>query len=293
MLSLAPFLYRNVFAEDGGPIERVQSGESPIFQRPSYQANAFLRPELAEGKPTHAMYGSADGTGSAENPAVAQHMAISEALERWAFLATHRSGDQKKYGFDHDRSSNGMAAFPGFKSQARKRARHEALERWALIGWWDGRLKASVTQAPYPNVGMVRIDHGQDSGEVIILYHKSATGFVSYGHAGGSTVATAAGRAAVELARAEFVLARHRARGALVNVTNFFERRCLHFSTPEGHTEFLERAYARPEKPAPRWRTIFDGEITGPWSKWATVWRHCVEMPTHDFLNREQNFFFW
>ena len=55
-----------------------------------------------------------------------------------------------------------MAASPGFKWQARGRAYFEALERWALIGWWDGRLKASVTQAPYPNVGLVRIEHGQE-----------------------------------------------------------------------------------------------------------------------------------
>lgn len=293
MLSLAPFLYRNVFAQDGGPIERVQSGTIPVFNEPTVQANAFLKAGLAEGKPARAVYGDADGTGAAKDPLVAQHMAISEALERWAFFASNRSGERGKYGFDHDRSSNGMAAFPGFKWQARRRARFEALERWALIGWWDGRLQASVSEAPYPNVGLVRIDHRQGNGEVIILYHKSATGHVAYGHAAGSSVVSATGKAAIELARSELVLTRHRARGALVAVTNFFERRCLHFSTPEGHSEFLNRVHTPPEKPAPVWNTIFDGEIPGPWSKWATVWRHCVEMPTHDFLNREKNFFFW
>jgi hypothetical protein len=295
MLSLAPFLYRNVFTQDGGPIERIQSGTIPVFNEPRVQANAYLKPGLIEGKAPQSVYGNADGTGASKNAVVAQHMAISEALERWALYAVNRSDDRSKYGFNHDRSSNGMAAFPGFKWQARRRARLEALERWAMIGWWDGRLKATVSQAPapYPNVGIVRIEHGQGDGEVVVLFHKSPAGYVAYGHAAGSTVMSATSKAVVELARSEFVLTRHRARGALVAVTNFFERRCLHFSTPEGHSEFLDRAHTPPDKPAPVWKTIYDGEIVGPWSKWTTVWRHCVEMPTHDFLNRDKNFFFW
>lgn len=128
---------------------------------------------------------------------------------------------------------------------------------------------------------------------MVVLFHKSAAGHVSYGHAGGINLVAATSRAAVELTRAEFALTRHRARGALVSITNCFEQRCLYFSSREGHSEFLQRVFASPDKPAPVWRTIFDGEIAGPWSKWATVWRHCVEMPTHDFLNRGENFFFW
>lgn len=293
MFSLAPLFYRNVFSDEGGPIARTQSSETQIFDQPSYQVGAFLRPDLVRRRKQNVMYGAADGTGSAGDLAVAKHLAISEALERWAYHETHCSAERGKYGFLVDRSSNGMAAFPGFKWQARRRARFEALERYALIGWWDRRLNATIQCAPYPDVGLVRIQHGQDFGEVVVLYHRAPSGFVAYGHAAGSSLATATSRAVVELVRCEMVIARYRAMGALADVSESFERRCLYFSTPQGFAEFSERTRADANKPAPRWTTVFDGEIPGPWSRWATVWRHCVEMPTGDFLDRNKNFFFW
>jgi len=293
MLSLAPLFYRNVFADDGGPITRTQSSAVKIFNHPSYQAGAFLRPELIRGEKAQVIHGTADGTGSADNPAAARDIAISEALERWAYHETQMSPERSKYGFLVDRSSNGMAAFPGFKWQARRRARFEALERYALIGWWDRQLDAKVQRAPYPDVGMVRIQHGQDFGEVVVLYHRAPTGFVAYGHAAGSTLATATSRAVIELMRCEMVISRYRSMGGLADVSDYFEKRCLYFSTPEGFAAFRERTRADTNKPAPKWKTAFDGEIRGPWSQWTAVWRHCVEMPCGDFLDRNKNFFFW
>jgi len=293
MPSLASMRYRDVFAEDGGPIERVLTGDFSILGQPQKQANAFLRPELAAGKQPHALYGQADGTGSAESSAVACHMAISEALERWAFLATHRSGQAGRYGFEVDRSSNGMAAFPGlFRREAAKRARMEALERYALISWWDGRFSAEKMASPFPGIDLVRIHHNAGHGEVVILVQRSRAG-VAYGHAAGGTVTSAAFKAAVELARADFVIAAHRAKGAVVQVANFLERRALHFSTEQGYEQFLARLHSRPNRPAPRWNPVYDGEIPGPWSRWATVWRCAVAMPTNDFLEPNSDFFFW
>ncbi len=294
MLSFAPFKYRNVWAAKGGPIQRVENvGTLDIAGRPEVQVNAFLRPELSAGKMGHSVYGDADGSGSATSAAVAQHKAISEALERWAFLSVHNSGDAEKYGFTHDRSSNGMAAYPGLKRQAREAARSEAVERWALISWWAGHLEVSTAPLPgYADFGVVRILHGQPR-EVVILYRQTPTGIYAYGHAAAPNLEEAAAKAAVELARSEFVLARYRAKGALGNISNFMERRAVYFSSPEGFEEFSERVKTKPDKPAPLWTTIFDGEVPGPWSKWATVWRHCVEMPTHAFLKKEENFFFW
>jgi hypothetical protein len=293
MLSLAALRYRNVRCEDGGPVAEIQTGVLPIFDRPMIQATVFLRPELIAERPRHVVYGSADGTGSAENVAIARHMAVSEALERWAYYATHNSSDRARYAFDHDRTSNGMAAFPGFRWQARRRAQFEALERFALVGWWDRRFPSTDHQAPYPGVRMVRINHGVGFGEVVVLYHRTAAGFTAYGHAAGRSVATAASRAAVELVRCAYVIGQYRARGALTPVTDHLEQRCLYYASPEGYADFLDRVEAKPDKPASVWRTIFDGEIPGPWSQWATVWRHCVEMPTYAFLNRRENFFFW
>jgi hypothetical protein len=293
VISLAPFFFRNVFSEEGGPVLRVQSGSFPVFDQPTYQASAFLKPELTINKHKYVMFGDADGMGSAETQTVAQHKAISEALERWAFFEVNRSGSGAKYGFTSDRTSNGMAAFPGLALQARRRAHLEALERYALIGWWDGQFSSSLSQAPYPSVGVVRIHHGQSSGEVVILYRRAPAGFVSYGYASGSTMASAIGKAAIELVRCEYVISRHRARGGMLPVKDPMEMRCLHFSTPQGYAEFLERVNSIPTRSPARWKTIFDGEIRGPWSQWAKVWRHAVEMPTYDFLDTQKLFFFW
>lgn len=291
--SLASVRYRSVFAEDGGPIERITTSSCTILGQPRQQANAYLRPELSAGKLPHAIYGQSDGTGSADSPAVACHMAISEALERWAFLATHDSAEAARFGFDVDQSSNGMAAYPGFfRAQAARRARFEALERYAVISWWDGRLEADVQADFHPEIDLVRIRHNAGPGEAVILVRRTRAG-VSFGHAAGPTVAHAAERAAVELARAEFVITAHRAKGAVVQAANFLERRALHFSTELGYARFRERLARRADRPAPRWQVVFNGEVPGPWSRWTTVWRCAVAMPTLEYLNPESDFFFW
>jgi len=290
--SLAPLRYWNVFADQNGPIEKVWVGEFPILGEKSYQASARLRPGLAKGKPSCSVYGNSDGTGSSPNAAVAQHMAISEALERWALFGVQDQGEIRKYGFDIDPSSNGMAAFPGFRWQARSRARMEALERFALIGWWNGNFAATRTEMTR-NLGVVQIQHGTGLGEVAIVYRKSPTGYVSYGHAASGNLAKAVAKASIEMVRTEFVLNQYRAANSAAPVSNYFERRALYFSTPEGHAEFLRRLTSRTtRKPAP-WKTVFDGEIEGPWSRWTTVWRHVVELPSYDFLNPKSTCFFW
>lgn len=44
---------------------------------------------------------------------------------------------------------------------------------------------------------------------------------------------------------------------------------------------------------APVWSILFDGEIPGAWSKYATVWRVVPAMPARDYLNPQSLFFFW
>lgn len=294
MLNLAAIKYRNVLAEFGGPITKICCAPFSIYGRESVQANAFLTPGLIPRKPALEMYGNADGSGLNESPTVARYMAISEALERWAFHTDYSAIEKKRYGFDADRSSNGMAAFPGMlKTQARSRARLEALERFAVISWWDGRIAASPAMSPLPGIKVLRLHHPADFGEVAVVYRKSRSGHVSYGHASGKSLTGAIARAMAELARNEFVVTYHKLRGGRDNVRDFLERRCLYFASPEGHEEFLSRVQAKPGKPSLPWQPVFDGEIPGPWSQYATVWRTAVRMPTEDFLDRRLNFFFW
>lgn len=294
MFSLAALNYREILTRDGGPIERISSGTLDVLGRKEQQANAYLAPGLIRGKPSHSLYGSADGTGSNRSAQVARHMAISEALERWAFYETSQGEDAPKFGFDEDNSTNGMAAFPGlFKAQARKRAYHEALERWALISWWSGHMRASMVGETMLGVTALRLEHSAKFGEVAVLFRRSAAGHVSYGYSAGSSFRTAAARAAVELARNEFVVSYYKLRSVASEVPNCFERRCLYFAGEEGHAEFLRRVFDRkPHREAP-WKVKFDGEIAGAWSKYATVWRVVPEMPSREYLDPRSSFFFW
>lgn len=294
MFSLAAINYREIFTTSGGPIERVSTGSIDVLGKQAHQANAYLAPGLIRGKPSLCVYGNADGTGASGSEQVAKHMAISEALERWAFYDLSQGPDAAKYGFDIDNSTNGMAAFPGlFKSQARKRAYHEALERWALISWWSGHMRASVVSDAMLGVTALRLEHNASFGEVALLFRRSAAGHVSYGYSAGSTFRSAAARAAVELARNEFVVGYYKIRSAAREVPNYFERRCLYFAGEEGHAEFLRRVFDRKPHREAEWKVKFDGELPGRWSKYATVWRVVPEMPSRDYLDPKNPFFFW
>lgn len=294
MFSLAAINYRQILATSGGPIERVCTGTIDVLGRQEPQAIAYLKPGLIRGKPSLSVYGNADGTGSNRSPQVARHMAISEALERWAFYETSQGADAAKYGFDLDNSTNGMAAFPGFfKGQARKRAYHEALERWVLISWWSGHTRAKLVGDAMFGVTALRLEHSAKFGEVAVLFRRSAAGHVSYGYSAGSTFSTAVARAAVELARNEFVVSYYKLRSVAQEVPNCFERRCLYFAGEEGHAEFLRHVFDRKPRRDAEWSVKFDGEVAGAWSKYATVWRVVPEMPSREYLDPKSSFFFW
>ena len=293
MVSLAAFRYGDVFTADGGPIDRVATGELSVLGERHHLANAYLHEALSVGTEIHAVYGQADGTGIDRVPAVACHRAISAALVRWAYLAVREGPGAAEYGFGYDDSSNGMAAFPGlFRRQAQALARAQAVERHALVSWWDGRLPAERTPTPYDGVEAVRIHHSSGPGEVVLLFRRTRAGY-AYGHAFGAGLPQAIRAAAIDLARTELVLAAHRAKGALVAPANFLERRTLYFAGEEGAERFERRLLARPDKPVSLLCPLYDGEIPGPWARWATVWRCCVQMPTAEYLDPETDFFFW
>ena len=293
MVSLAALKFGNVCVDQGGPIDRVDLAGFPVLGRSHWLANAFLREELAVGLAEPSLYGPADGTGIARSSATAWRAAIAEALARWAYLAVFDSPAAGRFGFLDDGSSNGMAAFPGlFRRQAQALARAGAIKHHTLVSWWDGRLPAESIASPYAGLEAVRLHHDAGPGEVVVLFRRSRAGY-AYGHAYGAQLRAALGQAAIELARAEHVLATYRAKGALAAPANFLERRMLHFAGEEGAERFCRRLLAKPSKPALPFRTLFDGEIPGPWARWATVWRCCARMPTDEFLEPGADFFFW
>jgi hypothetical protein len=295
MLSLAPLRYSHVTATWGGPIQRIEAGTTSVMGERLFQANAYLRDDLRGAPRDNVVYGDADGTGTSRSSSVARHIAISEALERWAHREVLRGPERDLYGFDVDKSSNGMAAFPGLLArQARQRALGEAAERFAVIAWWSGALEAHPRPSPWPGIQVWEIDNPLSSHRVVLLHAGSEDGEHAYGMAGGDTLADACQRAAGELVRAQYVLRRHIARhGVDVRVArHLFERRCLFFAAETGYRLFADRLRrqavfrAKPE-------VVFDGEIPGPWAEFATVWRVAVRPAAPEFLSMKDDFFFW
>lgn len=293
MLSLAAFRYRNVLAEYGGPIAQIQTGELPVRGRKVVLANATLKEGLTR-KSSLCLYSAADGTGVHENAAIARHMAVSEALERWAFAAIVRSDRAQEFGFDIDPTTCGMCAYPGlFDRQARERSVLEAIERFSLMAWWEGKVEGRRFDTDWPGVSAVAID-GPFGGMTVVVYARTQWGY-AYGHAAAESFSGACERAIFELARHESIL---RTWGLLCAAgerkipTHVFERRTLFFASEEGYELFRQRLETKPTGPMPAPEIISDAEIEGPWSEFATVWRFALRPPSDGHLRGGDKYFF-
>lgn len=295
MLSLAALRYRNVLAAQGGPVERIETGVFPVCGRRMIQANARLNAGLSR-KRAHSIYSDADGTGTHANAGIARHMAVSEALERWAFHSVVRSERAANFGFDVDPSSNGMSAFPGlFRRTARRKAVLEAVERFCLIAWWEGMAEGELVETDWPGVSAVAIN-GPFGGVTTIVFSRTDWGGYAYGHAAEESIGAACERAMIELARHEWVLRSWWlgfVSGEKRMPTSLFERRCLFFASEEGHERFRARLARRTWATLPRVRVVCDRDIPGPWARYATVWRFALCPPSSGFLNANDHFFFW
>ena len=297
MISLASYRYRKVLEKDGGPVSRVSLRDFPVYGRLMYQANAWLADWVVPKRKSFALYSNADGTGTADSATVARHMAISEAMERWAYRTKARANDRELYGFDIDESSNGMAAFPGlFHREARKRAQLEAVERASIIAWWDGAIDGAVRQTEWPGINAIVLPSPIGFGVTVIAYRQVRTDCFAYGQGAAVDYFGACERAVMELARNEYVLGLRRlSLGLAVQdpPSDLFERRCLYFSTPEGHAKFLERMHRR--NPGPRFQSeiVCDTEVEGPWTEYAAVWRVLIRPSSGGFLADSDQYFFW
>lgn len=302
MLNLAPIKYANCFHVDGGPIQSLEESSFEIRGEQFAAVNATLTPGLTRKDGRYKLYSSADGSGVHRNPVTARHIAISEALERWAHAQLWNSADASRYGFDLDPSSNGMAAYPGlFPQQARAFALGEAIERFALLAWWHGATDATPVEIAGWDGDAYQIRQPFPGFEVVLLrrFDQEAR-YPCYGYGSGKNLTQACFRAEVELERSRFILGRFFGGnpgfelGDLSALKDHLEKRLVYFSLPEGTHVFEEKmaqTNARGALSLPD--VIFDGEIPGPWSQWATVWRVCFRMPTMDFLSPQNLFFYW
>lgn len=279
MLSLAPFRYRNILEKDGGPIRKVNAGETAMWDGSSrFCAAASLVPALRPAEPKGlALYDDDDGGGIHPSRNMACFIAISEALERWAYYATSRGERRSEFGFDHDDSTTGMAAFPAFTARpARERARHEAAERWALLEWWQGKLPARPLALASSRAQAAEVLTPFPDTRLVILWTRCPkSGAFAYGFAGAGDVRKAVERAGVELTRNITVLERRSATPGGQLVRRMGERRLLRFATEDGFHAFQARfassqtLSSTPKAPS----SVVDAEVRGPWSRYARVWR--------------------
>lgn len=294
MLTLASLRYRNVLRAHGGPIERIESGTFPIRGRRVVLANARLNPGLIQ-KGALALFSDADGTGTDRVASVARHKAVSEAMERWAFHSLVRSDRAAEFGFDIDPSTTGMSAFPGLlRRQARRSAVLEAVERFSLSAWWEGRVEGRAFETDWPGVSAVAIN-GPFGGITVVVYARTEWGGYVYGHAAEESFGAACDRAVAELARHEWVLRSSwlaYVAGNKPTPTNIFERRCIFFASDEGHELFQQRLGASVIGTAPRPEVICDSDIPGPWDRYATVWRFALRPPSDGYLRGGERYFF-
>jgi hypothetical protein len=297
MLSVAAYRYRNVHRSQGGPISRIVTRDFSVYGRKMFQANAWLEDTLIPPRRAGSLYSDADGTGAASLPTVARYMAVSEAMERWAFHTKVRAADRELYGFDLDESTNGMAAYPGFlPSQARKHAILEAVERVSIIAWWEGLHDGFVRETEWPGVQALVLPSPIDYGVTVLAFRAGAYGTFAYGHGAGESFFGACGRAVLELARHEYVLDLHRVTQDMATDAtklDLFERRALYFSSPEGHELFQQRLRCKSSGPRYSAKIVHDTEIRGPWSRYAAVWRVLVDPPSTAFLHDTKKYFFW
>jgi len=315
-INLAPWKYRNILKENCGPIERLsvkipehcQDGsatncDANTTKYPEdwldanstkyYEAYAYLKPELRPKTPIlHQIYGNPDGTGTAVQKNIACYKAISEALERWAFYSISCGEHAKTYGFDQDPTTTGMAAFPGLsKGRAQTIAADEAIERWALVSFWENKIP--VLQLQENSSGIKLLTPWTQTNTVILWEKNLDPEFYFYGFATEKTLALAISKARVELFRNQRALSKFFRKHKNTILQRTDEKRLIYFAQKNGHKHFLERtqiaAHIKTIPILPQ--TLINTEVLGPWSQYTTVWRCLFKTQSEKYLLNETNYF--
>lgn len=259
---------------------RLVSGENV------YSANVYVKEKWRPlGLEKNTIYADCDGSGTSQYKSDAIYKAISEGLERISFYQNFSS---EKYGFEIDRSTSGMAAYPGiFKSYARSLANGEAAERWSLAGFWCGQLGVELLMEN--NGERVFRIRNPFSLEVILIDRQikmDGRRIRSYGFAASKTFSKTLFKARVELDRNLEALRGFWNKGEDSQLS-LIEKRLVFFSQSEGADLFESKiALAKSILEIPSLPSLLiDTEIVGPWSAYSHVYRVLYEAPCSDSTN--------
>ena len=173
MINLSAWCYRNLLAVND-LINNPEFYEVNFLDNShKYEANVFLKDHLRPNWVNSSeIYKNCDGSGTSIYKNIAVFKAISEALERLAFydLAENK---EKEYCFDKNPTTTGMAAFPSFsKSIARKNARVEAWERWAIHEFNRSKLPVLMHKSEIQNLNHYEIKIPFKESHVSLLSYK-------------------------------------------------------------------------------------------------------------------------
>ena len=282
MFNTAPWFYRDLFFEN-------KVIETPLFFKINTINNQnlleavvnlkqYLIPDwLSKSK----IYNNCDGTGSSPYKNIAVYKAISEALERWAFYELVESHEYKKFSFDSNPTSTGIAAYPSFFSkQARENAILEAIERWAIHEFWRENLPIIEHHTHNPNLSHFEIITPHQFHTSLLMY-KVESHYV-YSFATEATLGESLNHACIELSRNERVLKNILTSNLDYNLfQDVSDKRLVFFSTPLGNELFRKKITLAPKciKSSPK--VICDRELLGPWTQYTKVWRYLFDNSYH------------
>jgi hypothetical protein len=297
MVNLAPIRYAKVLSRYGGPIERVECAPIQVLGKKCVQAVAFLRKDIIpEGARSKTLTEQPDGAGSHQITQIACHMAVSEALERWAVFHCRAYPESSKCGLEYDHSSNGFAAYPGlWGRQTRKAAFRESIERHCLICWWEGLLAHHPLPDLQPDIRVIQIENPFSRHAVVVMWGMDEGRHI-FAFGAGEGRQTAVWRANVEMGRVRQVardIDSQRSTHPERPLVDLFERRIHFFASEEGFSCFLDRLEQAKVKKAPKMKLLYDGLVPGPWDAYTSVWRTVIESPSERYLSDAADYFFW
>lgn len=271
---------------------QLSARESLRLGKSVFEAFCTLKPGLVEKPQLSNLYGNFDGSGTASQKSEAVYRAISEALERWAWFGSSNLPHASNLGLDRDSSTNGFAAFPGiFPASARRLAFYEALERWSLGAWWEGKISHRNFSTGSESVSAIELESPIQGGSAVVAWYDSPT-FRAYGFAAGKNQEFAFNKACVELGRNVHVLEYYHSMAATLaaNPSTINEKRLVFFASPQGKDLFAERIAKKVLSMAAPPKLIVDQQVQGPWSQYTHVWR-CLFDPSSLYDSGEKEYF--
>lgn len=318
MLSLAPVKYANALSASGGPVERVDQEAFTLHGRKLFRSRARLKVGiLPESRTSRRSLEADDGVGVSSNPQVASHMAISSAIESWAYYYCQTggadcssgrdgvpggTGDRRGLGgLEIESSRVGFAAFPGlFRRQSRKLAFRKSVERHCLANWWAGALGHHFLRDPQPGIRAIQIHNPYSNHDILLIWRTCPQSYRQcYAYAAGSNLNRAMWRALVNLDTLEADMLRTYGRDPLqvgrrpVEGVSLSERRMRYFSSTDGVRCFLQRLEQPVTVDPVEFQLVYDAAVPGPWESYASVWRTIASTENSNAYVDREDVFCW